>query len=662
MGRIAYRAVVATQIAAIIALAAFVVHTLVPDGAAVSKFFDYRIYYAIVIAAALLAVARAVLVPLHRRAWIALAIAVTSFSTAEFVWLALYAHDADPPFPSIADAFYLGFYPASYAGLILLFRSRMTSLTPGVWVDGVTAALAAGALGSAVVVEAVLGSVEGSPSSVVATNLAYPIGDVLLLSLVVGAFTLTRWRPGRVWLLLGASLAVSALADSIYLYATATGSYREGTLLDAAWPAGLLLIACAGWQDVGRPRPVNVAGRTFLGVPAACGAIAVGVLVVDHFQRVNLLAIVLATLTLAGVLARLAVTFRENRQLLRRASNEAVTDELTTLGNRRRLIADLDEVLALATSERPWLLAIYDLDGFKSYNDAFGHPAGDALLIRLGRKLEGVPGPGGGVYRLGGDEFCLLGPLGTEGAGRLLDLSVEALSERGEGFDVTSSFGAVILPEDADDVSEALRRADERLYVQKRGKRSTRDRPREVLLQALYEREPDLHSHVHDVAALAGEVGLMLGLNDVELDELQQAAMLHDIGKIAIPDEILHKPGPLDDGEWEFVKRHTLVGERILGASPALQRVGRIVRASHERWDGAGYPDALAGNEIPLAARIVFACDAFAAMTADRTYREAMSEVDALAELERGAGAQFDANVVSVLVKAVRTRSRSAAA
>ena len=227
---------------------------------------------------------------------------------------------------------------------------------------------------------------------------------------------------------------------------------------------------------------------------------------------------------------------------------------------------------------------------------------------------------------------------------------------------MTSSFGAVILPEDADDVSEALRRADERLYVQKRGKRSTRDRPREVLLQALYEREPDLHSHVHDVAALAGEVGLMLGLNDVELDELQQAAMLHDIGKIAIPDEILHKPGPLDDGEWEFVKRHTLVGERILGASPALQRVGRIVRASHERWDGAGYPDALAGNEIPLAARIVFACDAFAAMTADRTYREAMSEVDALAELERGAGAQFDANVVSVLVKAVRTRSRSAAA
>ncbi len=651
----------AVQVAAAAALAAFVVHTLVPDGGAVATFFDYWLYYALIVAAALLAIGRAVLVPHHRRAWIAVAIAVASYSTAEFLWLVLYAHDDAAPFPSIADAFYLGFYPASYIGLILLFRSRVTSLTPGVWVDGVTAALAAGTLGSAVVVQAVLRTVEGSPS-VVATNLAYPLGDVLLLSLVAGAFTLTRWRPGRVWLMLGASLALSALADSIYLYATATGTYREGTLLDAAWPAGLLLIACAGWQDTGRERTVNVAGRTFLAAPAACGAIALGVLVVDHFQRVNLLAIVLATLTLAGVLARLATTFRENRQLLRRASEEAVTDDLTALGNRRRLVADLEGVLAAATPESPWLLAIFDLDGFKAYNDAFGHPAGDAFLIRLGRKLAALPGPSGGAYRLGGDEFCLLAPLANDRASRLLDLSLDALSEQGEGFDVTSSFGAVILPEEAAEGSEALRRADERLYVQKRSKQTSRDRPREVLLQALYEREPALHSHVHDVAAVAVEVGARLGLSDDELDELQQAAMLHDIGKIAIPDQILHKPGPLDEDEWAFVRRHTLVGERIVHASPALRRIGAIVRASHERWDGGGYPDGLAGTDIPLAARIVFACDAFAAMTADRTYREAMSEADALAELERGAGTQFDADVVRVLVSAVQARVQSAAA
>ena len=123
--------------------------------------------------------------------------------------------------------------------------------------------------------------------------------------------------------------------------------------------------------------------------------------------------------------------------------------------------------------------------------------------------------------------------------------------------------------------------------------------------------------------------------------------MLHDIGKIAIPDEILHKPGPLDERDWAFVRKHTVVGERIVGASPALRPVGRIVRSSHERWDGTGYPDGLAGEEIPLAARIVFACDALSAMTTRRPYHEAMSIDEALAELVRCSGSQFDPAVVA---------------
>jgi len=661
MPRSLRRSLTAVQLAAIVALSAFTAHTLVPDEGRVAELFDDRLYYVLVATAVALTIARAVLVPLHRAAWVALAFAVTSFATAEFVWQALYADVADTPYPSIADAFYLGFYPASYAGLILLFRSRARSLTPGVWADGITAALAVAALGSAVVVETVLDTTEGS-RSVVVTNLAYPLGDVLLLSLVVGAFSLTRWQPGRAWLLLGASLAVSALADSVYLYATATGSYREGTLLDAAWPAALLLIAFAAWQDTERPKAVDMRGRALLAVPAACCVIAVGVLLVDHFQRVNLLAVALATLALVGVLARLALTFRENGKLLDLSQQEAVTDLVTGLGNRRRLMADLERMLGDASPERPWLLAIYDLDGFKSYNDTFGHPAGDALLARLGAKLATVPGPGGDVYRLGGDEFCLLAPADAAAAGRLLDASVEALTEHGEGFAVTSSFGAVILPDEAADGSAALRTADGRLYTQKRAKQSSRDRPQELLLQALYEREPEIHSHLHGVAELAQDVGRALGLDDAALDELSRAAMLHDIGKIAIPDQILHKAGPLDDDEWVFVRQHTVVGERILGASPALRPIGRIVRATHERWDGTGYPDGLAGREIPVEARIVFACDAFEAMTADRPYRKAMSEAAALAELERCAGTQFDRQVVTALATALRERSRSAAA
>ena len=192
------RGVTVVEVAAAIALGAFVVHALVPDEGSIAHFFDYRVYYALVIVAVALTIGRAVASPLHRGAWVALAAAVSSYATAEFLWLFLYSSADSAPYPSIADAFYLGFYPASYVGLILLLRARLRSLTPGVRVDGVTAAFAVGAVGSAVVVGVVLQATVGT-ASVVATNIAYPLADVILLSLVVGGFALTRWRspPAR---------------------------------------------------------------------------------------------------------------------------------------------------------------------------------------------------------------------------------------------------------------------------------------------------------------------------------------------------------------------------------------------------------------------------------------------------------------------------------
>jgi HD-GYP domain-containing protein (c-di-GMP phosphodiesterase class II) len=244
----------------------------------------------------------------------------------------------------------------------------------------------------------------------------------------------------------------------------------------------------------------------------------------------------------------------------------------------------------------------------------------------------------------------------------VIDLTSEALNEQGEGFSVTSSFGAVVLPDDARRPQDALRLADERLYAQKHGKRAERDRPHETLLQALYEKEPDLHVHVEDVADLAVDVGRLLGLAAQELEQLHRAAQLHDIGKIAIPDDILRKPGELTEDEWTFVRRHTVVGERILTASPALRPVARIVRSTHERWDGAGYPDGLAGDRIPLAARIIAVCDAFHAMITTRPYRPAMDAADALAELERCARSQFDPDVVAQFTAVLRMRAAAAAA
>jgi HD-GYP domain-containing protein (c-di-GMP phosphodiesterase class II) len=153
------------------------------------------------------------------------------------------------------------------------------------------------------------------------------------------------------------------------------------------------------------------------------------------------------------------------------------------------------------------------------------------------------------------------------------------------------------------------------------------------------------------VAAAAEEVGAHLGLTGVWLQELSYAAELHDIGKIAVPDSIISKPGPLDEQEWQFIERHTAIGERILSAAPATALVAQIVRATHERFDGTGYPDGLAGEEIPLEARIISVCDAYDAMTSRRPYRQPSSHGDALAEIQRCAGGQFDPRVVHAFLR-----------
>lgn len=172
----------------------------------------------------------------------------------------------------------------------------------------------------------------------------------------------------------------------------------------------------------------------------------------------------------------------------------------------------------------------------------------------------------------------------------------------------------------------------------------------DVLLAFLRERQPELATHLRDVGHLATHTGRRLGLEGEELEELRLAAELHDIGKAAIPDSILSKPGPLNDDEWKFMIRHTIVGERILATVPELRSVARLVRSSLERWDGTGYPDGLCGAEIPLGSRIVFACDAFHAMTSVRPYYPARDPQEAIEELRHGAGTQFDPQVVDALV------------
>jgi two-component system cell cycle response regulator len=593
----------------------------------------------------------------ERGAWALIGLGLLFWSGGDLVWTLWLNNLDNPPYPTIADGLYLGSYVAFYAGLLVLLRARLRPIRPAQWLDGAVGGLAAAAVVAALVFPALAGITEGDTIDV-AFNLAYPVCDVLQLTLIVMAFGLNRWRVDRSWLLLGLGQLANVIADAVFSYQSALGTYVSGSWVDTLWPLGATLTAAAAWQATSRRTVEEVAGRT-LPLTAAFAAVALAVLVIGQFSTVHLAAALLATAALLVAGARGGMLFRENLHLLRASRHESLTDGLTGLANRRALMRDLEDAADEATAADRRTVALFDLDGFKQYNDAFGHAAGDALLRRLGADLETAVAGHGRAYRLGGDEFCVLLDHHAEPDDAIIEATLNALAEPADPFAVDASYGLVSLPADAETAADALRLADHRMYALKHGRRATKGEAREVLLAVLGEREPDLERHMHHVAQLARIVGTRLGLDAEDLDVVVRAAELHDIGKVAVPDAILHKPGSLDEAEWSFIRQHTIIGERIVGAAEALRPVGRVVRASHERLDGGGYPDGLAGEAIPLGARIVFACDAWDAMTSDRSHRGVLSPDAAAQELRTNAGTQFDADVVDALLAVVLDTDRA---
>jgi len=557
------------------------------------------------------------------------------------------------PVPSLADLGFLLFPLLVAAGLLQALR-KMHGQFPAVRrVDGLSAALTVAAVGAAIVWDPVEAAASGAPLAV-ATNLTYVLLDLALLAVCIGAMAVRGWALDRAFLLASLGILFFYVADSLYLVHTASGDYQMGSLFDQGWSAGIVTIAIAAWQ----PRPgATMPGERLRSVvmPLVFAAIALALLVYAGIGQVDPLAVALAGVALVTTGVRLLITAREHARMLGATRREAVTDALTGLGNRRALSEALDA--ALAPGAPPSVLILADLDGFKRYNDTFGHPAGDALLALIGGRLLEAVGAGGTAYRMGGDEFCVLLEGDPATALAAAAAAREALSERGDGFDVGCSVGHVILPEEASETTEALRIADRRLYVEKNGGRATAERQsKDVLLRALVERSPELVEHSTDVAGHAEAVARRLGIDGAALEEVRHAAELHDVGKVAVPDEILNKPARLTEQEWAFIRQHTVIGERILAAAPALRGVAPIVRATHERWDGGGYPDGTAGEDIPLGARIVAVADAYDAMVADRPYEAARSPEDAVAELRRCAGSQFDPVVVDAFCAVLAER------
>jgi diguanylate cyclase (GGDEF)-like protein len=636
----------ASEVGLVVGLAAFGAYLLLTDPSEPrSDFFDRYLYCSLILGSGLLCLARAVLVPRERLAWTFIALDLLAWGGGETVWAAVYADDPNAPYPNLSDVLYLLSYPFAYLGIALLVRDRVSRFRPATWLDGAVAGLTLSAFASAFLLPKVIESGEG-PFLADAVTIGYPVADTLLLSFLLGVLVIVGLRADRTWLLIVASLAILPLADGIYSYQEALGTYQEGSWLDFLWPLSAVLLGLTAWIPSYRQPAQPTRGIRSLATPAVFAVAAAALVSYGYVAGINTVSVLLAGAALIAAALRLAVTYRENQRLFETSQ----TDGLTGLANRSALMLDLADALDRQGMTPDRVLAMFDLNGFKIYNDSFGHPAGDALLNRVAARFAQEIQPNGRAYRIGGDEFCALLHSPPEQAASVVSRAAAALGDSGEGFAVTAAAGMVRLPEEAQNAHQALQLADRRMYEDKAISRSSaRSQAHEVLSQALRERQPELGRHVDLVADLAAAVGRRLGLSGEQLDLVIRAARLHDIGKVAIPDAVLDKRSALEEEEWGFIYDHTVVGERILREAPALVPVAELVRASHERWDGLGYPDGLRREEIPLGARIIFACDAFHAMTSGRPYATAVSVAEATSELRRCAGGQFDPAVVEAL-------------
>jgi diguanylate cyclase (GGDEF)-like protein len=438
---------------------------------------------------------------------------------------------------------------------------------------------------------------------------------------------------------------------------SAAAQYTFNLLLVSAAVAGSARRAFASLVEAS-------ARATF--VPFALMASAALMLVV-LWQRSPLL-----SAALVGPLLAISLYQRSAYQALR-AMRLALTDPLTGLANHRSFQERVQRELTGAEARNvPFTLCMIDIDDFKRVNDLFGHPTGDSVLAQVGARLR----QNGEAFRLGGDEFALLLPVRS--AEEALPIAQNVLAriaslDLGDIGSVTASAGIASFPAQAFDRDELIRLADSALYwAKEHGKnrvhvyrpevvelaelrrlahgpdRAARFRAAASLANAVDARDTYTGSHSTRVAELGAWIAGHLGLDAEHVELARLAGSLHDLGKLAIPEEILRKPGPLTPPEWLVLERHPQIGFRML-ESLGVEPVAEWVLHHHERWDGMGYPEGLAGDEIPLGARIIFIADAYDAMTSDRAYRSRLTPPDAVAELKRCAGTQFDPAIVAVV-------------
>jgi diguanylate cyclase (GGDEF)-like protein len=448
-----------------------------PDGDTWAVAYDLWLYNIVYLAGAVACLSAARRLPGERMAWLGLAVALLLGTAGNLTYTMVIARLPEEPFPSIADVFYLAYYPAFYIALIGLIRARVARFQASMWLDGVIGGLGAAAVAAAVLLGPALALTEGTPAAVI-TSLAYPLADVLLLALLVGVTAILGVRRDRTLLLVGGGIAANLVGDIIFLDLATQGVYVEGGPLDLSWLIGVAAMALAAHssrpdQTLGKRSSTRMGWRV-LAIPFVCNLASLLVLAVGWGESVSPLAGWCAVGCVLAALARVGVTFREVRAF-NEVKHQARTDELTGLANRRALLQEAERALSVATARQPAALLLLDLDGFKEVNDSLGHHAGDQLLRQIGPRLRPALRGSDVLARLGGDEFAvLLDRCGLDEAHalaqRLRTLILQPFTVEGIRLHVGVSIGVSTAPVPAATVQELLRCADVAMYAAKNGR------------------------------------------------------------------------------------------------------------------------------------------------------------------------------------------------
>ena len=456
-----------------------------PDGELWAVAYDLVLYNAVYVGAAVVCASAARRTGDDRLAWWSMTVALGLGVAGNLVYSLAIAPLPEEPFPSIADAFYLGYYLPLYVALVALIRARVARFHASMWLDGVVGALGAGAVAVAVLLAPALEVTEGSLAAVL-TSLAYPVADVVLLALLVAVGAILGVRRDRTLLWLGAGIGANLVGDIVFLDLATAGVYVEGGPLDLTWLTAMALIALAAHSsdpdavrtsvETGARTPTRVGWRV-LAVPLVCNLASLVVLATGSGGRSSAAAWLAVGCVLAA-LARTAITFREVGSF-NEVREQARTDELTGLPNRRALMEEAQRVLTTATARRPAALLLLDLDGFKEVNDSLGHFAGDTLLRQVGSRLRSGLGDRDVLARLGGDEFAVL--LGEADLARaqdtaelLRELVLQPFTVEGTRLHVGVSIGVATAPVPAATVTELLRCADVAMYAAKASREGVR--------------------------------------------------------------------------------------------------------------------------------------------------------------------------------------------